>query len=269
MIIGILSVVALIPAILMPASPPTPPSASAAIALEEAADETFWVATKKLISSHGQFWILFTAFAVFVGFFNSVSSLINQIVVPYEYSDDDAGLFGACLIAAGIFGAAVAGVYVDKTKNYKLVLRLATPFLALAYVGFVFVVEKDSFVWICLICCLIGFCSFGMLPVALELGIECTYPLPASTSTSVLWMGGQTLAVIFLIVGDLMRDLSPFKDEPKDTMRTGLICVAAIAVLISISSFAFNSPYYRMEAEKERARENNNASRSQNLEQLS
>lgn len=96
------------PAFFIPVAPPTPPSASAEIALAEARDESFLVALKK-VYKNTQFWVLFAAFSISVGVFNTITSLINQIVVPYGYSDDDAGLFGASFILVG------------KGSNFKLI----------------------------------------------------------------------------------------------------------------------------------------------------
>lgn len=135
-------------------------------------------------------------------------------------------------------------------------LKTAAPLLALGYIGLIFVVRKDFFPWICVVCGFLGFVSFALLPVALELGVETTFPAAPSTPTSVLWMGGQTTAVIFLLVGDQLRDKSPFQDEPKDTMATGLICVAVVSSLTCFLAFFFNSPYHRLEAEAERLKQN-------------
>lgn len=74
-------------------------------------------------------------------------------------------------------------------------------------------------------------------------------------------MGGQSAAVIFLLVGDSLRNKSPFSDEPKDTMATALICVAAVATCISFLAFCFSAPYYRLEAEAEANNRQNNRER--------
>lgn len=243
----------MIPTFFIPVKPPTPPSASAEIALAETREVSFMVALRTL-STNIQFWVLFLAFAISVAVFNVVTSLINQIVEPYNYSDDDAGIFGACFIAAGIVGAAASGVFVDRTRKYKEVLKSAAPLLAAGYVGFLFVVREDFFPWICLVCGFLGFISFALLPVALELGVETTYPAPTSACTSVLWLGGQTCAVVFLLVGDSLRGKSPFKDDPEDTMSTGLISIACVSTLVCFLAFFFHSPYHRMEAEAEAER---------------
>lgn len=49
--------------------------------------------------------VLFIAFAIGVGFFNSLLTLLNQIVAPHGYSNDDAGTFGAVFIGFGLVGA--------------------------------------------------------------------------------------------------------------------------------------------------------------------
>ena len=249
--VGIVAIVAFIPALITPIEPPTPPSGSAQLALAEAADEPFWISIKKT-STNKNFWVLFIAFSVYVAFFNAFSSLINQIVTPYGYSDDDGGIFAACLILAGIPGAAVSGVFVDKTKKYRLVLQVCAPVLALCYIGFIFAIRKDGFVGICIVCAILGIFSFALLPVALELGIECTYPTPPSSSTSTLWMGGQLFAVIFLVVGDALRDDD---GDPPKNMKTALITTAAVAVATSAFSFLYNSPNHRYEAEKKKREE--------------
>lgn len=254
MFCAIVAAVALIPAIFMPSLPPTPPSGSAAIALMEAADEPFWISIKK-ISKNFPFWILFGVFSIYVAFFNAFSSLINQIVIPYGYTDDEAGIFGASLIVSGIIGAGISGAVVDKTKSYRLVLRVCTPLLGLAYVAFIFAVRKDFIAGIGAVCCVIGLLSFALLPVALELGIECTYPTASSASTSLLWMGGQTFAVIFLVVGDNLRDESENADPPQN-MKTALICMGVVSCVASIFCYLYNSPNYRLEAER-RQRESN------------
>ncbi|KAJ6646813.1 MFS-type transporter EF102 [Pseudolycoriella hygida] len=248
MICAIVAAVALVPAIFMPALPPTPPSASAAMSLADAADEPFWTAITK-ISKNLHFWILFIVFSIYVAFFNAFSSLINQIVIPYGYTDDEAGIFGALLIVSGIIGAGISGAVVDKTKKYRLVIRTCSPLLGLAYVGFIFVVRKDFIVGIGAVCCVIGLLSFGLLPVTLELGIECTFPVASSASTSLLWMGGQTFAVLFLVVGDMLRDESPNADPPEN-MKTALICMGFLACATSILCYLYNSPNYRLEAEQ-------------------
>jgi predicted MFS family arabinose efflux permease len=65
---------------------------------------------------------------------------LTQIVTPYGVSVDDAGYLGAAFIVAGLVGAFATGIFIDKTRRHKLILKTFVPvvgfmFLALLFVG--------------------------------------------------------------------------------------------------------------------------------------
>lgn len=62
-----------------------------------------------------------------------------QITGPYGISDDEAGYISAGLVVAGIVGAVVMGIFLDKTKRYLLVLRTFVPVLGFMYLAFLLV----------------------------------------------------------------------------------------------------------------------------------
>jgi hypothetical protein len=57
--------------------------------------------------SNRNYIVLFIAFSIGVGFFNSLLTLLNQIIAPHGYSNDDAGTFGAVFIGLGLVGAGI------------------------------------------------------------------------------------------------------------------------------------------------------------------
>ncbi|KAJ4293802.1 hypothetical protein N0V88_005313 [Collariella sp. IMI 366227] len=59
-------------------------------------------ASAKILFSHLEFWLLFIPFAIYVGLFNSISSLLNQILLPHGYNEEEAGIAGALLIVVGL-----------------------------------------------------------------------------------------------------------------------------------------------------------------------
>ncbi|KAF9309651.1 hypothetical protein BG003_009515 [Podila horticola] len=264
LICAIIATVAVIPVFFMADRPPTPPSPSAAEALLETSEEPFWVSLKK-VGKNKQFLILMFVFGTFVGFFNAFSSLIVQFSEPFEYSANDAGYFGAAMIVAGLVGAGIAGPVIDRNKQYKSLLKCMVPVATLFYIIFNFVVRKNMFTAIIVVSALLGLCSFAMLPVILELGVECTYPVNPSSSTSLLWASGQLFAVVFLIVlGDL-------QDNAK-AVATGvsppLVFIAAWCVVGTAPIYFFKSGYFRMEAER-RSRQNEGVVGKQEFEDIS
>ncbi|KAG9072353.1 hypothetical protein KI688_000123 [Linnemannia hyalina] len=247
----VLSVVAVVPVLFTPALPPTPPSPSAAAALEDNVEEPFWISLKK-VGSNRQFIILMTLFGTFVGFFNAFSSLITMFTKPFGYTAEESGYFGAAMVVAGLVGAGISGPLMDRTKQFKSVVKTMVPLSTIAYIVFCFVVRKDFFIGIMIVSIFIGFFSFTMLPVVLELGVECTYPVTPASSTSLLWGSGQFFAVIFLFVLQALQN----DDKAVETgVNAPLIFIAAICVIASFPVYFFKSPYLRLEAEG-RARSN-------------
>ncbi|CRK28019.1 hypothetical protein BN1708_018323, partial [Verticillium longisporum] len=78
------------------------------------------VASLRTASRSLELWLLLIPFAFYVGFFNSCSSLLNQMLNPYGLSDDEAGIGGALLIVVGLVVAAITSPILDRTKAFLL-----------------------------------------------------------------------------------------------------------------------------------------------------
>jgi FLVCR family MFS transporter 7 len=83
--VAIISSIAAIPSFFIPDHPPTPPSASAR------AEKTPLTKSLQQLAGNGRFYLIYIAFAIYVGFFNAVSSLLSQILTPYGFSETQAG----------------------------------------------------------------------------------------------------------------------------------------------------------------------------------
>jgi len=247
LVCAILSTVAIIPAFFIKERPPTPPSASAEQALLETVEEPFSVSLKKVLVNK-QFLLLMLVFGSFVAVFNSVTSLISQFTSPFNYTTDEAGYIGAAMVVAGLVGAGIAGPVIDKYKQYKSLIKTLVPITAMSIVAFVFVVRKNDMVGIMVVSVIMGLSAFAVLPAALEVAVEMTFPVTPASSSSILWAFGQLMGVIFLLVLGALQDdnLSATKN-----INPPLIFMAVWCVLIIVPVFMINSPYKRMEYEKQ------------------
>ncbi|KAF8935012.1 major facilitator superfamily domain-containing protein [Dissophora ornata] len=246
LVCAVLSIVAIIPAFFVADRPPTPPSPSAAEALLETNEEPFSVSLKK-VGTNKQFLLLMTVFGTFVACFNAFSSLISQFTSPYGYSSNEAGYFGAAMVIAGLVGAGISGPITDKYKQYKSLCKALVPLATAMFVVFIFVVRRGDFGGIIVSAILLGFASFAVLPAALELAVEITYPVTPASSTSILWAFGQLLSVIFLLVLGALQD-----DNLSETkgINPPLIFLAVWCLVFGVAPvFLINAPYKRMEAE--------------------
>jgi FLVCR family MFS transporter 7 len=121
------------------------------------------------------FYIIFLTFSTYVGFFNAFSSLLNQILYPYGYSEDEAGICGAVLLAVGLLTSLVTTPIVDRTHAYLLGIKLLCPLVAGAYLGVIWTPQTRSIAAPYVLSAVLGASSFSLLPISLEVsyGFRC------------------------------------------------------------------------------------------------
>jgi MFS family permease len=219
---AIISSVASIPSMFISAGPPTPPSATAA------AEKLDLPAAFRSLARNANFYLVLIPFAIYVGCFNSTSTLLNQILEPYGFSETEAGVSGALLIFVGLGVSAVVSPMVDRTKAYLATLKTLVPVLAICYTALIFMPGTESAAGPYIICALLGAASFSLLPMTLELLTITTFPVSPEVSSVVAWTAGQILGAIFVVVMKAMES-NGYDDEPPGSLKAALIFQAAIA----------------------------------------
>ncbi|KAK6610723.1 Major facilitator superfamily domain-containing protein 7 [Botrytis cinerea] len=197
--ISIISTIATIPSFFIPKEPPTPCSASS-----EEPKHALGASLRFLLRSP-EFYMMMFPFWFYVGLFNSISSLINQMLSPYSFSETDAGIAGALLIVVGLVAAAITSPLIDRTKTYLLAIKIQIPILGICYLAFTWAPQTRSLAAIYAILSILGAASFSLVPVALEYLIEITHPVSPEVTSTICWSGGQLLGGIFIIASDKLR----------------------------------------------------------------
>lgn len=175
-----------------------------------------------------------------MGFFNAFSSLINQIYEPYGYTTDEAGYIGAVLIVVGLIASAILSPIIDRTHAFVLAIRVQIPLIGLSYIAMIFTpTSPPSLIGPMVVCAILGAASFSLLPISLEYCIEQTHPVSPEVTSTILWMGGQFLGGVFLIIMDAMRDKKHggSKGRPQNNMWAALVFQAVVAILITPGAF--------------------------------
>ncbi|KAG2162155.1 hypothetical protein VTO58DRAFT_106371 [Aureobasidium pullulans] len=229
---AVISCVACLPTFFIPSKPPTPPSDSGNLLKPDIATSI------KSLAFNKAFLLVLIAFGVYVGFFNAVSSLINQIFEPYGFSETEAGIAGALLIVVGLVASAIVSPLVDRTKQYLLTIQLLVPLIAIGYVILIFAPATRTIALPYVVCAILGAASFSLLPCALEYLVEITHPVSPEISSTICWVGGQLFGAIFIIVMDALK--GGFAGEPDDTMKRALIFEAVISCLAAPCVFALS-----------------------------
>lgn len=144
-------------------------------------------------------------FFIYVALFNSVSSLINQILQPYSFSETNAGIAGALLIVVGLVASAITSPIIDRTKTYLLAIKVCVPIIAICYLAFVWAPQTRSLAAPFVLLSVLGASSFSLVPVVLEYLIEITHPMSPEITSTICWSGGQLLGGVFILISDALR----------------------------------------------------------------
>ncbi|KAF4868791.1 MFS-type transporter EF102 [Colletotrichum siamense] len=222
--VSIISTVAALPSFFIPARPPTPVAPSSRT-LKLGIRESFAIVSRSL-----ELWLVLVPYAFYVGFFNSVSSLLNQMMQPYGFSDEEAGIAGALLIVVGLVASAITSPILDRTKAFLLAIKTAVPVIGLAYLVFIWMPETRNIAGPYVVLAVLGAASFSLVPVALELLIELSHPVSPEVTSTIAWAGGQLLGAIFIVISDALQ--APETASPPRNMKNALIFQAVLAVLI-------------------------------------
>lgn len=145
-------------------------------------------------------------FIVYVGLFNSISSLINQIMAPYGFDETESGIAGAVLIVVGLVAAAIASPIIDRSKAYLMTIKCCVPLIAASYLAFIWAPPTKQVGAICAILGVLGAASFALMPVALEYLCEITHPVSPEITSTICWAGGQLIGGILIIVSNAVSD---------------------------------------------------------------
>lgn len=186
--------------------------------------------------------------------------MINQIYEPYGYSADQAGYVGAVLIVVGLIATAVLSPIFDRTHAFLLAIRVQVPLIALAFVALIFTpTSPPNLAGPMVVCAILGAASFSLLPISLEYCIEQTHPASPEVTSTILWMGGQFLGGVFLIIMDSMRDKKRGGSggRPENNMWAALVFEGVIAAIVAPAVFFVKKRKHgrgRVEADKEAAR---------------
>ncbi len=108
----------------------------------------------------------------------TLSSCVSPILFPFGYKHNDTSKVGAVLIVSGIFGSFVHGLFLSRTKQYKVSFQFIVLTSTISMMGLVTVLYLKLPFWA--ICIAAGILGFSIIPVcsaSIEFGCELAYPI--------------------------------------------------------------------------------------------
>nr|CAD7266186.1 unnamed protein product [Timema shepardi] len=223
--------------------PPLPPSLSQAQLRSSSKDVTikeFLISLKRLLTSI-DYHLLLWSFGINYGVLNAVCTLPNQLILShFPGGQEFTGRVCLTIIVAGMLGAVVFGVLLDKTHKYKETTLGVYILTMVSLVGFTFILGTKSTILVYLTAATLGVFLGGYIPVAYELGAELTYPLSEGTVTGVMLIPGSALGILFTTATTAV--LEHWGDVAANMVMCGaLVLGAALTAGISRN-------YYRLRA---------------------
>lgn len=119
-----------------------------------------------------------------------------------NYSTQDSNIAGLLLTLGGVFSPAVFGYLADKTRKYKLliVISMVSTTIFSVFMPLIDFLPHNTAV-VQLFAFLLGFCIASILPLALDVSVEVTYPLPPAVTSTLCMIASNGAGVLltFLI----------------------------------------------------------------------
>ncbi len=207
-----------------PPSPPCPPEQEArSLALD---------GLNKMICQR-DFIFLMVIFFVGLGAFNAVTTWIEQILSPRNFSATQAGNAGGIMIFGGILGAVILPLLSDK-------YRKRVPFLLLAVVGAAIglteITYVTSYTSLLIFSFIFGFFLLSAGPIGFQYGAEITYPAPEGTSNGLLLLMGQISGIAFIL------GMDSFKSPVTGSMTMPLLALIILMIICLIFGYQLKEP---------------------------
>ncbi|TGZ58314.1 hypothetical protein CRM22_009688 [Opisthorchis felineus] len=176
------------------------------------------------------FMLLLVCYGINTGIYYAVGTLLNPILAHYFGGNPNIGWIGFTMIVAGILGSVLAGIWLDKTKKYRLVILIIYAIALVWMCGFtgLLLLERIDVAFVAAF--FLGLAMTGFLPIGFEFAAELTYPADEGLTSGLLNASAQIFGIIFITSASHMVGLYDVKYT--NTYLTVLLAVGFIILLI-------------------------------------
>uniref|UniRef100_A0A2I2Z182 FLVCR choline and putative heme transporter 2 n=1 Tax=Gorilla gorilla gorilla TaxID=9595 RepID=A0A2I2Z182_GORGO len=142
----------------------------------------------------------FSPLGLNAGAFYALSTLLNRMVIwHYPGEEVNAGRIGLTIVIAGMLGAVISGIWLDRSKTYKETTLVVYIMTLVGMVVYTFTLNLGH-LWVVFITAgTMGFFMTGYLPLGFEFAVELTYPESEGISSGLLNISAQVFGIIFTI----------------------------------------------------------------------
>jgi FLVCR family MFS transporter 7 len=136
-------------------------------------------------------------YSLLLGNFSSFTTVLQEVIEPFGYSDVDSSILGSVLVAVGIAGSMGFSKVVERKQNYKqmLILCCVGSFISIAWIGVTLHFGMNMLLMAIGICT-VGVSFLATWPLTFELACELAFPVGEAATIGLMITGGQIVGVI-------------------------------------------------------------------------
>ncbi|XP_040598669.1 feline leukemia virus subgroup C receptor-related protein 2 isoform X2 [Mesocricetus auratus] len=180
--------------------PKYPPSRAQSLSYALASTDASYLSSIVRLFKNLNFVLLVITYGLNAGSFYALSTLLNRMVILHFPGEEvNAGRIGLTIVIAGMFGAMISGIWLDKSKTYKETTLVVYIMTLVGMVVYTFTLNLER-LWVVFITAgTLGFFMTGYLPLGFEFAVELTYPESEGMSSGLLNVSAQVFGIIFTI----------------------------------------------------------------------
>ncbi|KAI4583466.1 hypothetical protein MJG53_008679 [Ovis ammon polii x Ovis aries] len=199
-IAGVATLLFILVIIVFKEKPKHPPSRAQSLSYALASTDASYLSSIIRFFKNLNFVLLVITYGLNAGAFYALSTLLTRMVIShYPGEEVNAGRIGLTIVLAGMLGAVISGIWLDRTKTYKettLVVYIMTLVGMVVYTSTL----NLGHLWVVFITAgAMGFFMTGYLPLGFEFAVELTYPESEGMSSGLLNVSAQVFGIIFTI----------------------------------------------------------------------
>jgi FLVCR family feline leukemia virus subgroup C receptor-related protein len=120
-------------------------------------------------------------------------------LLPYGITSDQTSILAASMMVIGIISAAVIGLYVEKTLQYRRVFMVLAVMGITQTIGFSLVLKLEVDFYILLVIIMVqGILFIPMMPLCFDYGCDILFPVGEAQITGTLMTAGQIIGILFV-----------------------------------------------------------------------
>ncbi|XP_007530210.1 heme transporter FLVCR2 [Erinaceus europaeus] len=197
---GVASLLFLLVIIVFKEKPKYPPSRAQSLSYALTSIDSSYLSSFVRLFKNINFVLLVITYGLNAGAFYALSTLLNRMVMAhYPGEEVNAGRIGLTIVIAGMVGAMISGIWLDKTKTYKETTLVVYVMTLVGMVVYTLTLSLGH-LWVVFITAgAMGFFMTGYLPLGFEFAVELTYPESEGMSSGLLNVSAQVFGIIFTI----------------------------------------------------------------------